>query len=269
MKPLTHSGDVFTPRRFFLLTMNTLRLGLRSIVITAAIIVGAEFLLLILRNSSNSLGNPHQSLYPLYLFLAGISATGHAHAELRRPESAARWLTLPASVFEKFLSRLFLTSFGLVALTLAAYVVVSGALEFFVALFFPGPVHWFNPFTQDIFDWATLYVVLQAPFFVGSAYFRDKPFTRTLGVLILVFVILFFFALAVARIVLWDFFDGFFPDVAEILRFLRSFHAGVFSEQMGRIGQVVAWGLRMAFWFVLAPLCWAAAYYRLKETEVA
>ena len=95
-----------------------------------------------------------------------------------------------------------------------------------------------------------LYLVLQSIFLAGAAHFRKYAFPKTLLTLVL-------FA-AVCGLIAYFFMRNQFNVQCEPnMEHFRTMSA-----------YPLCLVLREAFWWLLAPLCWAIAYFGLKEQEV-
>jgi len=121
---MIHS-TIFSPLRFYLLARNALWLKRYKILLVSATAGTLVILIFGLAASQRTGGMLHQVLYPLFLYGSGFIVTARAFQELGDVKTAGPWLMLPASTFEKFASRLFLTSFGYVAGSMLVYFLIA------------------------------------------------------------------------------------------------------------------------------------------------
>jgi len=252
---------LFDFKRFFLLVRNTVWVNKKPILVVAGTI-GSLVLLLSGISAFGKTGSKiHQGLYPMILFVSGFLVTSNAFRELRSEKTAGAWLTLPASALEKLASRLFLTSVGYLVGTMAFYFMIALISETLNRLVFNFSNPMFNPFSTAILTSVAVYMVLQSLFFVGAIYFRRFPFIKTILFLSMVCLVLILFVILVSKLFFGAHFslliaDGFQP-VWDMLE----------EEWVAEVKYSLSAVVHIAFWFVLAPLCWVISYYRLREFE--
>ncbi len=177
----------------------------------------------------------HAVLFP-FILLTGLGVTSVAFKELNDNEEGSAWLTLPASLIEKYAHRLLQTSIGFFVKVTIIYTLFFGLLEGAIGwVGDPIPVR-FNPIDTILLDYLGLYLVTHSIVLVGALYYRRLMYTIT------VLVILVFFLLG-AEIVI---FRGFTATQLEIVKAVS----------------------RIPFWGMLAPVCWIAGYRFLKRAEI-
>jgi hypothetical protein len=176
-------------------------------------------------------------------------------------------LTLPASSLEKFASKLVVTSIGYVLVSLVLYFIFS-VIAFALSRLAFGVAHGiFDPSQPVILLCIGIFLVTQSIFLLGAVYFRRNSFIKTIlflfvssivycAFIALVGALTFYIMLLVTGIEFpFDlFFKGlYYPSIPPAMYDL----SGVF---------VVV--IRIVFWFILAPLIWVMAFFRLKDIEV-
>jgi hypothetical protein len=254
-------NHMFNPRRFYLLTRNTVWLNASRILLVAGAVATLVILFSGLSAFRQTGDRLHVVLYAFFLFVSGILVTSNTFRNLRDLTTAGAWLTLPASIFEKFTSRLFLTSFGYVIATGLIYFVISALSEGINQLFFSYSHPLFNPFSRGVWIPAAVYLVLQSVFLVGSIYFRRLAFVKTmlfLSILSLALILFFFLTL---KIIWWGQFNTLTEYGMQIAWNMFS------SDWLTQLRDTLTHMLGTLFWVILAPFCWAISYFRLKEFE--
>jgi hypothetical protein len=264
----------FSPRRLFLLLKRDFVHGYRGVLIAMAAVGG----LMLLISLVSMLGRPGGDFYtPFYvglLVLGGLISTSAAFREVHQPASGPFYLTLPGSLVEKLVSKLLVSSVGFAAATLVFVGGVSALSELINRAIFGAGHRWFNPVAIENLHNAAIYLVFQSIYLLGSIWFRKVAFLKTVLAQSIIGIGIFIIAMVILRIVLGNLFthSGLPPGPAMGQMFSRNF--GQFSIN-GQSSPALAHGIqvfgtvaRVCFWALLAPFCWVAAYFRLRETEV-
>jgi len=197
--------------------------------------------------------------YTVGLTLIGIFIAGMAFNDFRVKEKSMSYLTLPASLFEKFLSMLLLTTIG-VALSFTVVFYVFNGLAFLIGTLL------FNtePGILNIFNEEILYSVLsvfgiQSVFLAGAVSFKKAPLFLTLLALFIVGLVLLIYSGILSFIA--------FHDLATSTQGSGTFNM-VFNTNslesepstLDFVGKVLK--------ISLVPLFWLIAFLKLKEKEV-
>ncbi|MFI5367916.1 MAG: hypothetical protein ACHQ1F_02770 [Spirochaetia bacterium] len=263
---------VFNPQRLFLLLRRDLAHGYRA-VLTAMAAVGG---ILIVLSFLSMLGRAGQDFYtPFYvglLFLGGFLFSSGAFKEMHQQGSGPFYLTLPGTTLEKLLSKLLVTSLGYAAAVLLFMTGASAVSELLNRAVFGAGHTWFNPLSQVNLKSAAVYLVLQSLFLLGSVWFRKVVFLKIVLAENIVVIGLAILAAIIFRVTFAGFFSGSHLKPEVIQMFSQGFGNvvvnGHAAEAFNRGSQVFLTILRVLFWAAFAPVCWVAAYFRLRETEV-
>ncbi len=203
------------------------------------------------------------SLFTNLLFAGGLIATSMIFKEMHRKETAQNYLLLPASNFEKFFSRLLISTIGFALITLIGITVISYLSEGVNSLIFKRHNEVFNPFTKTVWILIAHYLVAQSIFFLGSVYFRKYHFIKTINIIFLIQISTAVITALFVRIVYFDLFEGLF--------------------RIGNTGLLIQWEelpltsgsftnliktIKILYWLIPAPLFWTISYFRIKECEV-
>jgi len=252
---------LFNPLRFYLMVRNTIWLKRWKILLISATVGTLVVLICGVAASQRTGMILHQVLYPLFLYGSGFIVTARAFQELDDVKTAGTWLMVPASTFEKFSSRLFLTSFGYVAGSMLVYFIVAMFSKGLNQMIFGFSHPLFNPLDPWVRYNAGLFLVLQSMFLVGAIYFRRFAYVKTilfLSLLSLVFLIGIF---VMSKWILGD-------NIHALLsgEYLISWEL-LSMQWSGKIGDTLLFWMKIGFWGILAPLCYVITYFRLKEIE--
>ena len=252
---------LFKPFRFYLMVRNTIWLKRWKILLISATVGTLVVLICGIAASQRTGMILHQVLYPFFLFGSGFVVTARAFQELDDAKAAGTWLMIPASTFEKFSSRLFLTSIGYVAGSMLVYFMVAVISKGLNQMIFEFSHPLFNPLDPWVRYNAALYLVLQSLFLVGAIYFRRFAYVKTilfLSLLSLVFLIGLF---VMSKWILGD-------NIRALLsgEYLISWEL-LSMQWAGQIRDALLFWIKIGFWGVLAPLCYVITYFRLREIE--
>ena len=254
-------ADHFSPKRFYLLTRNTILINASKILIVTGVVASLVILVSGLSAFRHSGDQLHSGLYVFFLFVSGILWSSNAYGRLRENAIAGAWLTLPASIFEKFASRLFLTSIGYVIATGLIYFVISVLSEGINQILFDYSHPVFNPFATKVWVAVTVYLVIQSVFLTGSIFFRRFAFIKTLLFLSILCLALVLFFLLSLKIIL----GGQFGPLSD--HGMRIAWNMLASDWLLQVKDTLVQMAGTLFWGVLAPFCWVLSYFRLREFE--
>ena len=253
-------NEIFTLRRLFLTALNDLYFARRQILLAPVTITAFIILTGMINGKNNTLSPSHyNSIFLFILFIGGLISTAAVFRDSYSRESIHRFLTLPASHFEKFLVRFLFSTIGYVLLTLLI-VWTGSVLTSLINLFLYHQVFLlFNPFHQEVFYIALQgYLAIHAPFFLGAVWFRKHNLIKTLLTLALIQILLVLISGGLGYAI----FFRFLPGNSDYQTFTGSFTPAVQSFSNLIIP------LRIILQGIIPLTCWTAAYFRLKERQV-
>lgn len=197
--------------------------------------------------------DPYAS-FEFLTILAAVLSSIEAFGRLRLAQSGINYLMLPATTLEKFLAAFLYTtigtflvytlSFGVVHTLVIGVGNLTGPIE--IAYNFPTAIELWNVFKTLLF--------IQSLYFLGSLLFKKNPLAMTTLVIISC-ILLFSFIMS------WVFFHQFGFD-SNLLR--QEMNAGLQAENSLLMMKNV---LTIGSW-ILPFVCWTAAYFRLKSTQI-
>ena len=243
-------------KRFYLLLKYLLASFLRPVLLFSGVFFGVIFLISLLSLMGSQTNDVVQGFYTPYLFLFGLYLTTLFFSDLKNSQSTISFLMIPASMFEKFLGKLLITTLGVILSSLILYFVYSVVLSFTSQLLFQKSSLLFNPFRKEVWEMIASFVVLQSLLFFGEIYFKKSALLKTLlSILCLSIAMGIYFI-----ILLWILSDkGNF-----VLQNQFNFN----GPQLMEYGKGVNNVLTFLFWWLMAPFFWFLSYIRLTEKEV-
>lgn len=248
-------SSFFSFTRFGYLLRLELFCSRKAILIALVITLGllkVSFMLTGIFGNSLTFG-AHATNFTFFLLAGGFIFSSMAFHELGNPGRKYRYLTLPASNFEKFMSMWTLTCLGWIiafSLTYLLYSWLAGSLG---SIFFREMIYIpFDIFSIYVLKAIGYYFVFQGVFMAGAVYFRNYAFPKTIfTILIFCFICGFIFYLILSDVIRsdidWNATCNPFKDEA-LGRFLTISHHFIL--------------------YVLPPLSWIITYVGLKDQEV-
>lgn len=242
--------NYFQPKRFYHLILRDVY-SCRDSIITFA---GSIILILLLFNLIHFLSDTvffvQLKIFTAILFIGGFAMASSAFKYIHEKQSAAFYLMIPASKFEKFLSRLLLTSVGY-ALAVAVFYFLFSFLMYLIGLLFSYHLYVLNLLSWQVWYYIGIYIVLHSVVFLGSIYFPKWAILKTI-----LFFIFILFMLALLGVLLIKIF---WPYDFFVVHF--------FLDQGVYVPRVFSHSAEKIFCLLLAPLCWIIAYFRFCEVE--
>ena len=225
----------------------------------AAILVVGGFFSSLTRLSADL---DYESFFGATVVIWGCIAASMAFSELHNKSLNEDFLMLPASPFEKVLSRLLFVSLALPLIILAVVVVGSLLGESLTALVFRKPFAAFNPFQGEIWRMMGILVIVQSVFFMGAAWFKKVHLVKTVLSILVLSIIYSIIASIVFRLL----FASVFTDFSQPPNFGFDVQNYVHFRYPNLIRGLQTIG-KVAFYGLLAPFSWFVAYLRVEETQ--
>lgn len=238
-------SDIFNFKRLVLFLRSDLVIRARSIIVFAGTIYAVLFLCDMF--FGEYISRFHSTLYVITLFAGGFFVTSHIFSDLHDKMQGVVFLTLPASPFEKLLSRWLETSVGYALGILMLFSLLFVFTNLFKAVFIPEMrnIAIFHINYWEIIQPLIYYMLMQPVFLLGALYFKKSSMAKTI-LCCCVFVLLIFF-----------------------IKFL---FAALFFTQDIVFQQLIVWryyGITLnTFLLLLAPTCLFITYLRLCESEI-
>jgi len=265
----------FSSRRFGRLLLREVAGSYRSLLIAMGAVGGAVILfsaLGVLGLTRASRGAGSESMYLGFftnlLFLGGFIVTSLAFREIWQTGGGIFYLALPGSIFEKFLSKLLITSVGFAVGSTVFMAITAVVSQLINSLLFGIGFHFGDVGAQLLSAgrMVGIYLITQSVFLLGSIWFRKTAFVRTALWIVIFGVGIGIIALITARIAMPSLVHmrgGFsFDTSSPTLGFSVAARDRVMS--LAQVAKVVGYVL----FYASAPVCWLAGYFRLGEAEV-
>lgn len=184
-------------------------------------------------------------------FLALYVMSRTAFAEYKNSLTAPTWITLPASMEEKWLAIFLATAVAVPLLFLISLVFSTALIDGFIVLFdSENQINIFNPFSEDGLMVLKAYLITHPLLFFGAIYFKKHVIVKTFGTV----------ALVLFALLLWTMLLFYIPTPNACARCLTEsyikYDFSIYFHWMGNCTEI------------LYPLFfWAMSYLRFKELE--
>jgi hypothetical protein len=248
----------------------------RFYLMSIVVLTGLLLLLLIFIGLTETHFSRYSDLFPFYLtglYVAGLIFTSLSFNELGNKSKGIDYLLLPASHLEKFLTTLLITTIGFLLVYHVAFFLAAKVLDGIISI--RTGTHMENDLPHTLKDdwyWnCYIWVVAQSVFFLGAVYFHKYSLIKTAFVFI-VFVLFLYLVNAV-------FVQLFFYKAINDWRAHVPFVGVDISVQPGNgpmryyhkflmIPEGMSDVLIFTAKYLIAPILWTIAYFRLRDKEI-
>jgi len=210
-----------------------------------------------------SLNDISATSYMVSFMIIALFFTGMAFKDFRNKEKTMHYLCIPASSLEKMLSMLLLSTIGLLILFTVLFAVFN-LLNMAIIAALPGDysLAMFNPFNKDFYSVIYSLLPLQAVLFAGASTFKRLPLFYTALYTFIAGLVYTFLILFLAKYV--------FGDVIQDLNFMDSELSYLNLDTMeNKTISILSFDfLKVLFSYLLAPIFWIVAWFKIKEKEV-
>jgi hypothetical protein len=184
------------------------------------------------------------------LFGWGTIATSVCFGDLHGRGTNTGFLLLPASALEKTASRVLLYTIGLIAYLLLFTTLLSWVLEGINTLWIDKRRGFFSPLDELTWPLLPHFLVAQALFFLGAAWFRKVWWVKTVAAAVGIAIGLG----AIAAGLVW------------LVDPMRCLNADCYEF---RLWDWLTDAASVAYFYLLAPFCWFVAWLRVSEAQVS
>lgn len=258
-------NNTFDINRFTLLLKRELWSGNKKPIIVAGAVFG--FMILFALFQIYVVGEYrvlNWNMFPFIILLGGFVFTSVIFNEFNDKVGTHHYLSLPASAFEKFLSKWFISAILFpiaTCLLFWIYAKIGDTIFFNVAQ--AGEVKYYEPW--KLTGWWSLfflklYFVFQSFYLIGAIIFQRYTFFKTTLGLWIIQVSIGLLFLLFFRIFFNEFFESLFQTRTDIMWTTNDEVNNFMTHTFQPI-------LEYVFWLLLAPIIWTAGYFKLKEKE--
>lgn len=258
------TANIISPNRLLYLLKRDIFSNINTTLIAFGAVTAVIYLIsAIMAYNSAPSSQLYFSLFTNLLFGGGLIVTSMVFKEMHKKETAQNYLLLPASNFEKFFSRLLISTIGFALITLVGVTAISYLSEGVNTLIFKRHNVLFNPISKIVWTLMAHYLVAQSIFFLGAVYFRKYHFIKTINIIFFIQISITIITALFARIVYFDLFDGLFK-IGNTSLLIQWDELPLTANSFTNLVK----SIKIIYWLVPAPLFWTISYFRIKEIEV-
>ena len=246
-------NDQLSLRRFAFVLRNDLMRTYRSVLLIAGTAALAALVVSLSGAYDGDVGQGtlfYRVFFIAMLFTWGTIATSVCFSDLHGRGTNTAFLLLPASALEKTASRLLVYTVGLIAFLLLFTTLLSFLLEGINTLWIGERRGFFSPLDEVSWPLLPHFLVAQALFFLGAAWFRKVWWIKTFGAVIGIVIGL----AAIAAGLGWM--------VGPLQCLNASCYQFPLFDWLGDAAPV-------AYFYLLPPFCWFVAWLRVSEAQVS
>ncbi len=258
----------FNPARFWLVLKRDTAVNYKRILVIVFGLIGLHFFFMLFNattDNPNNIADKNGDItsYAIYLLGSGLLISGFAFPEIRNRLKNYRYLTLPASSLEKFVSYLLLTTVGYISLFTISYWGFSHVfLSIIESILDTENLNVFELTNPLLWNVIQAYIIIQSLFLAGALSFRRLPPLSALAVFFLAILGLFLVGKFYAWMIFGDHISG---NLANIAPF-KWFPGYQFKES--EIADNIPMGIFTGIWYVATLFFWLIGFLKLKEKEV-
>ncbi len=251
----------FSFKRIFLLMQKTVYENAKSILTGIITLFGIySFILFISALNDGDAWANTEVFYYSGLIIGAIYVAGTAFTDFRSKGRTFSYLTLPASVLEKFIAEFLLINIGFfIGYTIVFY--LFNTLMIIIGNFLMIDVHLANIFyyKSEIIKGIPVFFINQAIFLAGAATFRKAPLFKTISAM-------FIYGIFMTIILSLLFYSA--KDVFTALPPYLGNHDIKFGISGTFGSELIPDKFQYLFYIILTVSFWAYTYFKLKEKEV-
>lgn len=258
------NNNMFVPRRLLLIMKRDVVSGYRTALVTAGVLTALFLVTSFLAAYDGDTRFFHEGFITPVLFIGGYIFTSMLFREAHRRDQVHNWLMLPASRWEKYLEKLLLGAVGYPVVVILWYSLAVLLGKGLISLILGESLPLFHPFQGWLARALVHYLIGQSLFFLGALWFRKSNFLKTV---LFVALIAFGYMMVIsglATVIHWDY----IREASHGTRFFHSLDGQWMTAEMPRWIEGMVTGVKILYYGLMAPVCWVAAWFRMKEIEV-
>lgn len=266
--------QTFNGRGFLRLIKNDLFLNRHLLSIAAAAAMGLLVLFFVYDGKDNFFLCSYRIVCSSGLYVGGFLFTMTLFSNIHDEKKGSGWHTLPASLLEKFSSRLFLVTIAFTCGWYLSFFLVMIISEGLLNLLSWQSREIYNPLNGQGLAAAARFWIFQSVFVCGAVYFKKHAPVKTVLAIagygaLLMLAVIFAEDICLGKYISEVNFsvqsNGMYTFGGQMDREIASFFR---SETAFQITSASKWISNIIFLCVVMPLCWVMAYVRMRETEI-
>ncbi len=201
-----------------------------------------------------------ETFYYIGFFITGLFISGMAFSAFRNKEKTMAWITVPASITEKFISEWLLSTIGFIFLYTTLFYVFN-LLIYTLTGMFGISIDIINIFTGQTLTYFLHYLIGQSILLAGAATFKKVPLFFTISTLFVFSLFLVFYNSFLFLAVKGQY---------ENLLYINNLNVNAANTPMMHEDFQNFYLLKIPeymYYYVMAPVLWIYTWFKLKEKE--
>lgn len=251
----------FNFRRLILLIRNDLISNYKQSFIVIASFAALQLFFSIVFRSAQIDHSANYGWYFFLMYVVGYVYTSASFQDLHKPQTGIAYLTIPASILEKLLSKLLQSTLIYVIALTVFYTALSALISLLNWALYRINIPLFTPFTKEVLWGICGYAVSQSIFLFGSILFKKIAFFKTILSVFLLFII---FSIALsfnATLIISELMKSGATNTGTVD--WNSYQGPLKYLFNGVLSQI----LKIFFCFVMPPLLWFLTFLKLRKIE--
>jgi len=258
-------NQIFDINRTIALFSLNLAAGRKAFLLAIAGFFGFVFIISFFVAINNPMGleRMHYNFYHVLILGGAMAMGGSAFHMLNTRQKSVSYLSLPASVAEKFLVSWILSGIGWLMFVIIVYPFFALLINSVWGSIMGFPIKWCHPLTGgcDLQPDPIIYRIyfsVHSLFFLGAAAFRQHPIPKTFLAGFITNMIITVVALLTTLALFGTFFPIPSPEAIE----------SVNQDKLDQFNETASEAVKILFLYLLPVVFYVAAFFKLKEREV-
>lgn len=202
MKKLT---NYFSVKRFLKTISTDLLSNAQNISLAAGSLCAVLIFILSYYASIDEANHYWPGIYSAVFLFAGLVVTGMLFGELSNKSRSFFYLLIPASIIEKFLSKIIIALVLFPLVMVCLFYVVSEVAGFLATITFESEVNTFYPLNEEFLKGVKFFYIFSPMFIFGSVYFHGQSLLKTIVSIGLITITLYVILAIEWKMLFWDY----------------------------------------------------------------
>lgn len=201
MKKLT---NYFSIKRFLKTISTDLLSNAQNIFLAAGSVCAVLIFILSYYASIGEANHFWPGIYSAVFFIAGLVVTGMLFGELSNKSRSFFYLLIPASIIEKFLSKIIIALVFFPVILICLFYIISEAAGVLSTILFESEINTFNPLNSEFLKGVKFFYTFSPMFIFGSVYFSGQSLLKTVISIGITTVMLYLIFAIEWKLLFWD-----------------------------------------------------------------
>jgi len=197
-------NNYFSVKRFLKTISTDLLSNAQNLSLAAGSLCGVLIFILSYYASVNEANHYWPGIYSAVFFIAGLVVTGMLFGELSNKSRSFFYLLIPASIIEKFLSKIIIALVLFPVSLICLFFLISEAAGVLSAILFESEVSTFYPLNDEFLKGLKFFFIFSPMFIFGSVYFNGQALLKTIVSIGVTVIVLYLIFAIEWKLLFWD-----------------------------------------------------------------